>query len=425
MRNLVVKSLLLLNVALINVLLVACAGESDPLEKYNSLKGVEEHGERSDNQGAENPHPFIVEIEGGGSNTYGEFTVGKESIAPIRIIENNRLGSNYIKLASANVKNFPESNYTFTPSTTEPGVWNFKWKPSLAYMQGKLAKTERVEVEVISDKGQATSFFINISVTRSGEVPRIIEAKNIDGITVIEGGEPIKFEIVTKDPNYVDGEAYPTLGIHEYRNEDRAAFKANASTKIESDYSYKETTVHEGAGVFRHYRKLLLTDIATFRDRMNREVPDATSVQMCFLAAARSITGAESDPNRYCVTVNYLAQPAILTWISTDLTANAGEEKTFNFKVSTANGLSTVEIHTPDVQIASLSGKKSLTLNAGGTDKEKTYTLTWTPSCNAKAIKKYPINLIVRSSLNGKMIKTTIPFELEALNSDKCAPKGK
>lgn len=430
MKVLIKNSFLVLNSLLVSTLLVACAGDSsDPLEKYDNLNGVPPHSEESDKQVAYPNRPFIIEIEGGSSGTYGEFTEGKEGQAEIRVIENNIQGSDYIQTAKVEIQDFPSSEtFTLTNKKEDASVYILKWKPSIGFTQARASRTLKLNILATAKNGigtQATP--VSLVVTKNGEIPTIKEIKGIDGITVTEGNT-VDFRIDVKDPNFVPGAGEPKLVIYEYVNTDRAAFRDNASTKIIPNYDIKINPQSQNGGVFSFYRRMVLKDIATFRDRHNREVPEATSVDLCFLAAAKSVTGVESAPNQYCFTVNYLAQPAIITWAS-ELPKQipAGQEFKVNFKVGTQNSLSKVAINKLSTQIANLSGTKKLEkISTDDNDKEVEYALTWTPSCTKANAKKYPLKLKVDSSLNGKSLSTPLEYEIEVIPSEEnCAVKPK
>lgn len=427
MKALVKNSFLVLNSLVVSTLLVACAGDSsDPLAKYDNLNGVPPHTEESDKQIADPRNPFIIEIEGGSSNTSALFTEGIEGITEVRVTENNLQGTDYIQLAGAAVVGIPDSEkFTFVNTDKNPNIFTLKWTPSIGFLQGKSSDTFLVTVIAKSKNGKGKETLLPITVNKSGKIPSIIGTSGIDGKVFTEG-DSFDFYVDVKDPNIYDV-SQPRIIPVEYESTDRAAFRDTVVSKPNPTITVNPES--QNGNVFRFYRRIALNDIATFRDRHNKEVPNATSIDVCTLIAVQSVTGTTSGSNQYCFKVNYLAQAATITWAS-ELPKQipAGLEFKANFKVGTQNGLSKVAINKLSTQIAGLSGTKKLEkVSTDDNDKEVEYALTWTPSCAKANIKKFPLKLKVDSSLNGKSLSTPLDYEIEVVASEEnctVTPKG-
>jgi hypothetical protein len=430
MKNAIVKTFLVLNLSAVSAFMVACAGDSsDPIaEKYPDLKGVEQHDETSDKQVGYQQFPFIITgVEGGSADNTGSFTENKQGQAKIRVYANNLPGKETNVLETVRLEGFPTTeSHTIARDRNDPSLFILTWTPTKNFTQAQNSRLVNLQV-IAQGKSLATSVSvtepITLVVSKSGEIPELKETSPKFDRLVRTEGDTLKFEIVIKDPNYYQGAPYPKLMIYPYENTDRAAFFDDASTKVVIDYDH--STRLEGANTFRFFRQISFRDIADFRNRRNQVDPTANSVDVCFLAAAKSITGIESSPRPFCVNVNYLAQEGELVWDSKDpIVVAAGEEKSFGFKITTPNGLSDVKLSAIRDPIVGLSGTKSIEKIENDNTKEVSYIFKWKPACGARNIKKYPIKLEIASTLNGKTRKTPVSFEVEAINSEtNCAPK--
>lgn len=427
------------------ILLVSCAGQSsDPLKDYKDVKAVAKTDVKSDGQIAP-VSPFVIKVVGPNEKNYAHISEGKTGSFDIKV-EPQSLQTTKISGSTLKLLDFPYATNKPTIQKKDATTYTVTWTPQV----GTIPNGELVDVisfNVLAQPTDAplqrfgTTHEVTLIVTKTGEVPVIL---GVDGLpkTVQEGSKPINFTIDIEDPNY-NGIRTPKIIFPDIFVNNTEANVAWLRKYVDQNRAQKQNPYNfPGTKRFRYFYTLDVSKLPVDYDREGKLNLNASYVDMCLDVVALSASGTilsekmqkevelnSTADRQNCVKAYYTSQPAKMTWLSANKNAVAGKENTFEFKFSTENNLSVIDIpqKEKDAQLKKLSGEKSL--ECASADKNEVHCiLKWTPTSVCGTKKKFPdakkvvLNLTTLSTL-GETKKTfvqDIQFELSDLESN-CA----
>lgn len=413
-------------------LLSSCAGSSsDALKDYEGMQfkpvSEQEHSESK----IVSPELIGIKIVGESEEANGQFVEGLPGEVKLQVTRNStKISGSQYRLDLVGFSTAGDQPKIV--ATEQIDIYKILWTPRLGTVLngtwGRLLKAEiRITVTGATDSllvGVSKTKVLNFIVSRTNSQP-LIEGHSKLEAGVDEAVEfPVTFEV--HDPGTPSRPGSPTLTFSPYEYANTEAYRADGSQYLAGDRcrNNPESIGEAHAGRWKFHCVLRVVNLPLDRDRRGREIPSASSVDMCFHVRAISVIGTLSTQQQVCTVARYAAQPPQLI-LSNEAQKpfSAGVEKQFSFKISAAHNLSEIEFKNPLNQINSLSGKKNIHCDLEDPAKKNSQVcvVTWTPAC-VKEPQLNKLNLKATSTLETKVKTANLILDLTVTpNAEACA----
>lgn len=414
---------------MIPTVFAACGqSSSNPLEKYDGIKLGPVTDEKSETQTILKPDVFVIETKGTNEINAGQFVEGQMSDMLFKVSATSALVTKY----SVELTDFSNLDRPTLIKSTEPGVYSLRWLPRAGTIPGgQWGKSFKAQIQVTVTESQSPALVgavtiksLDLIVNRNNSQPKISGrselAKGID-----EGIEQ-DFTVDVVDPGSTNNPRLPELQVTPYITANTEAYRADGSRYLVFDDRKQNNPEKIAANTFRFYYKIQVDHLPLDRDRLGKDIPAATAVDLCFQIRAVSVVGTLSDQLQICTKARYAAQPALIQLFNdqgqevtgTSLELRPGVENLFTIKVSVEHQLGIVALSRPERLVASLSGKKEISCSYDSTDSKKAQTCTvkWTPACVSKST-AFELAVKAEAALDTKMKSSSLVKSL-IVNAD-------
>lgn len=387
--------------------LASCQGQnSDPLSKYPGLKASPVGQDKSESQTAA-PAVFSIDMEGTNQVNNGNFIEGEAGQVLIRVIpRSSKITAYDLKLTGFAIADRPE-----LIKTDRENIFALQWTPRVGTIPGgavskSLQATFQAVVIGSPDprlNGMSKTETLTINVNRNNSQPRIIGKTDLSkGLD--ENAAPQSFTVDIDDPGTGSGPGRPSLSISPYVYANTEAYRADGSPYFQLDPNRKPELLAGSNTKWRFYYTVQVTNLPLDRDRTGREIPSASSVDVCFQIRAFSVLKTWSDEEQICFKARYAAQPAVISFIGDEkVEAKAKVESLLRFRLASGHALSVVSLKNQSAVIAGLTGTKEIKCEDEVPGKKNSVicTIKWTPACTNAAISK-TITMTASSVLGNK-----------------------
>ncbi len=380
------KNLILVSSLMTIGLLTACgSSKSNPLEKYDGIKGIPaETNEKSPQQTALAPQLFTVQVEGDNKANVGHFIEGQESQVLIKVTP--RTAS--IQTYTVQLIDFTTMERPTISETGTPGVYSLNWHPPVGTIASGFQQSFKAKIQVLVTKAsnslleeKVTTTELDVSVSRDTTPPKIM-GNSLPKL--VEEGQETAFSIDVADPAGLTNPRLPEIMFPRYISANTEAYRADGSRFIDLDETREINPERNSSGTYRFYYKLTPEQLPLDRDRRGRPVPSASEVDMCFYVQVMGVSKIPSDQIQLCTKARYAVQAPTITFDETSLTnITAGKEVLINVKVSSAHSKSVIVIMKPSLLIAGLTGQKEVNCNFETAEAKNSQVcvVKWTPAC--------------------------------------------
>ncbi len=418
--------LLTLPTLLASALLIGCGdSSSNPLEKYDDIKGGPVTSEKAVVQTALRPDLFALNVVGTNQMSFVNFVEGEESTVLLVI----KPKSPHITEYTVELTDFSNLSGPTLVATEKLGTYALKWLPPVGTIAGG-NPSKPFQAQITATTTDSTDqllgnvsnvFTLQVNVNRTSALPTIT---GYQLAKVVDEGVETEFSVDVMDPSSAVNPRMPELSITQYVSANTEAYRADGHKYFDLDEDktkHPENPERKG-NMYRFYYTLFIDRLPLDRDRKGREIPAATSVDMCFMMRALSGANTFSSQQEVCTKARYAAQPpAILFREIPEL--RAGHPVEITFQISSPHALSTVALSKPLVAIANLTGTKEITCTNEQPDKKNSQicVIKYTPACLNKVMTT-SLLLKADSTLADKTKSTSMTKELTVLPDLQTCP---